>query len=56
MGQISSTNSLVVDTPDFQNRLAVWGGVCLLCISSIHKELSPPMFRFYIFMAFIFAT
>lgn len=54
MGQISSTNSLVVDSPDFQNRLALQSGICLLCIYSVHKELSSPVFRFYILMSFIF--
>ena len=52
MGQRSSTDSLAVDTPDFQNSMAIQE-VCLLSVYSIHKELSSPIFSFYIFIAFI---
>ena len=52
MGQRSRTVSLVVDSPDSQNRMAIQG-VCLLSVYSTHKELSSPIFRFYIFIGFI---
>lgn len=50
MGQRSSTISSVVHSPDSQNRMAIQG-MCLLSVYSIHKELSSPIFRFYIFIA-----
>ena len=51
VGQRSSTDSLAVDTPDVQNRMAIQE-VCL-SVYSMHKELSSPIFSFYIFIAFI---